>query len=78
MKRYEMFWNDHIARLRADGKWVRYEDARAVINSLQALLNERDQQLDVLKESLEEKETEINRLLDLQFEARETANRSEL
>jgi len=43
MKRYEMFWNDQEARERTEGKWVRYDDARAVIDGLQALLNERDE-----------------------------------
>jgi len=52
MKRYEMFWNDREARARTDGKWVRYDDARAVIHGLQALLNERDAEIDGMREAL--------------------------
>ena len=37
----------------ADGQWVRYHDARAVIDALQAQLNERDAELDRLRPALE-------------------------
>ena len=44
MKRYE--WQDGgDACEHSEGPWVRYDDARAVIDGLQALLNERDEKL---------------------------------
>lgn len=53
MKRFD--WQDGgDACEHSDGDWVRYDDARAVIDGLQALLNERDAEIDRLAASLTE------------------------
>lgn len=64
MKRYEMLWNDQEARERTDGKWVEYDDARAVIDGLQALLNERDAELDNFKAYSAEQTRKIEALTE--------------
>lgn len=46
MKRYAQVLGGMVP---ADGEWVRYEDAQAVIDGLQALLNERDEEIDALR-----------------------------
>lgn len=49
MKRYKIVGGVVNA---GSGEWVRYEDARAVIDGLQALLNERDAEIDMLKHDI--------------------------
>lgn len=46
MKRFAKHWADEMPE-HPQGHWVRYDDARAVIDGLQALLNERDEKLAV-------------------------------
>jgi len=48
MKRFAKHWADEMPE-HPQGHWVRYDDARAIIDSLQALLNERDAELDRLR-----------------------------
>lgn len=53
MKRFDVQWTTAcgIFSEMPDGKWVCYDDARAVIDGLQALLNERDAELDHRRET---------------------------
>lgn len=55
MKRYDQDWGTGAGEYQAaDGEWVRYDDARAVIDGLQALLNERDAEIDRLRGQVED------------------------
>lgn len=51
MKRFDVQWTATCGTFSEmpGGKWVRYDEARAVIDGLQALLNERDAELDRLR-----------------------------
>lgn len=45
MKRHNLLWTGAVCE-DPSGKWVQYEDARAVIDGLQAMLDERDELTD--------------------------------
>ncbi len=49
MKRHSIDWQARDLFEDPAGGWVEYDDARAVIDGLQALLNERDAELDNFK-----------------------------